>query len=184
MVLFLPATVMSGAPIVPRWVRYALCATVLAAFIVGQFTYTNAAEQARRETAERVSVMATLIEPIPVSASGGKIHTTSARMFQAQWTTPDQVEHSGPVTAPIAAEVGTRIEVWVDRKSGSIIETPASSQDAATRTGWAVLLTVLGGATVIIVARHLTLTWGSHSQARTLESDWRRIAAEWRRRYL
>ncbi|WP_347601489.1 hypothetical protein [Acrocarpospora sp. B8E8] len=175
---------MSAAPILARWVRYALYATVLAAFIVGQFTYTDAAEQARRETTQRVSVMATLIEPIPVSAAGGQIHTNSARVFRAQWTTPDHAEHSGPVTAPIAAEAGTLIQVWVERESGSITEAPASSQDAATRTGWAVLLTVLGGATLIVAARRLTVIWGSHSQARTLESDWRRIAAKWRRRYL
>ncbi|MEO3861025.1 hypothetical protein [Acrocarpospora sp. B8E8] len=175
---------MRADPAVPRWVRYALCATVLAAFVVGQSTYSSVNEQAKRETAERVSVEAELIEAIPVTASGGKVYLTPWRSFQARWTTPDRVEHSGPVTAPISAKVGTVIEVWVDRESGTIADAPATSQDAATRAGWTVLLTILGAAALIVVARRLTLTRSSRGQAHTLEAEWRRIAAEWRRRYL
>lgn len=71
---------------------------------------------------------------------------SSGRIYQARWYTPDQVEHTGRVTAPITAAAGTTIEVWVDRETGAITDVSVTPQDAVTRTGWAALLTILSGA--------------------------------------
>lgn len=169
---------------VPHWVRYALCAIVVTAFVVGQSVHSSTAEQAQQDANERLSVMATLVEAIPVSASGGKVYVSSGRIYHARWTTPDQVEHTGRVTAPSSAAEGATIEVWVDRETGAITDAPVTAQDAVTQASWAVLLTILAGAATTMLASRLAVVWSSRRQARGLESDWRRVAAEWRRRYL
>ncbi|GAA2701956.1 hypothetical protein [Nonomuraea recticatena] len=167
-----------------RWLRLAVCATLVITFVAGRVTYTATAEQGERDALERVLVQAELIKQTRVLVVSRRAPVPVVRVFHAQWTAPDGTEHSGQVTVPSSAEIGTRHDVWVDRHSGALVAAPATHQDAIARASSAVVLSLLGCTLIIVVAGRVTQTWISRDPAHSIDVEWRLLAAEWRRRYL
>ncbi|GAA1287574.1 hypothetical protein GCM10009658_34710 [Planotetraspora silvatica] len=161
-----------------------MCGSVIAAWAVGQVIHTAASDQAALEKAGRAVVHAELLEPIAATSTSGGPSFSSSAPFHARWITPGGMARTGRVDAPVDAEAGTTVRIWVDRRSGEITMSPLSREEVLTRTSLVVLLTILGCASIIAGVRFVTLRRTSRRQARTLEGEWRRIAAEWRRRHL
>ncbi|GAA4567242.1 Rv1733c family protein [Planotetraspora kaengkrachanensis] len=169
---------MSGSP-TDHWpLRIALCLMVTIGGIVGQFVHLDLVARVERESAERLLTQVTLIEELPSEVRGSR-----ERVFHARWIMRDGTERRGPVSAPDDATPGSTVDVWVHRESGAIVAAPMTRHEALTRAGVAVLLTLVGCGSVIVVARRLWVLWASRHHVRTLESDWRRVESDWRRRY-
>ncbi|MFE0156285.1 hypothetical protein ACFWY5_54785 [Nonomuraea sp. NPDC059007] len=165
-------------PIIPRRLGAALFATLLIAFVVGRIVHANAVELGEDQATTHVIVEAELIELLPSAVHSGKVPVVIPRLFTARWSTPDGREHTGELAAPLTSEAGMRLEIWVDRRTGAAVSPPTTPDDAFARASWAAVFTVLGCALAIVAVNIL---------ARRLHGrhlGWRRLAQQWRRRYL
>lgn len=168
----------SGSSVGLWWLRIALCTTVAIAGFVGQIIYLDAAERVEREAADRLLLQAELIEDLPPG-----VLVPPGRAFHARWIMPDGTERRGPVSALDDARPGSTVEAWVHRATGAIVSAPMTRHDALTRTGGAVLLTMLSCASIIMLARRSVVRLTSRHQAQALDTDWQRVAPDWTNRY-
>lgn len=146
---------------------------------IGSQTYTDMADQAQRQRAERHQITATLTEDAAVSPAAGRGSPGNPPVaVHATWTT-DTGTRSGTVVAPPGARRGTTVPVWVDGR-GAVVTAPITEADAvggAVATAIALWVSVLGLLLAVLTSLHAVLGRG---RAAAWQREWLRVEPRWR----
>lgn len=118
------------------------CGAWFGAHAAANWMAARAVHEMRAQQASFRQVRAVLLEqPTPAAVYGAFV----APHAQARWTAPDGSRHTGDVTAPLGAPIGSTVPTWVDHSGNQV--TPLQPDVAAVRADAAATAAV-GGAGV------------------------------------
>lgn len=138
------------------WVLGVLGLVLVAlAALTGMQLHGNGVEQARADAVNRVSVDATLLQPVEgaigVDTAAGAMQVTAP----ATWVAPDGTPRTGTVPVLGAQPAGSTVPVWVDRTSGAIAPPPVDELQAGVTAVVGAVLVLLVGILVLLGLRAL-----------------------------
>ena len=147
---------------------------VAVAVLTGMQLHGNGLEQARADAVNRVSVEATLLEPVDGAIGVDAAASTTQVTAPASWTAPDGSARTGTVPVLGSQPAGSTVPVWVDRSSGAIAPPPVDALQAGV-TG------VVGGLLVLLVGVLVLLGLRAVVRARCAARNHAAWAREWAR---
>lgn len=149
---------------------------VAVALAVGTATYTHGSPEVAAQAAERQRVSAQLYEDASVPAGSGDVaHVGRAA---AVWTAPSGVERTGAVPAPIGAEAGSAVLIWVDR-DGDRTTRPISKGDVGSRAFGIAFVTYIGISAVAVGTHLVVLRLLDRSRSRRWAAEWALVGPLW-----
>ncbi|MFJ3670839.1 hypothetical protein ACIPSE_30705 [Streptomyces sp. NPDC090106] len=172
--------------VVEAWTALAVVALLLVlAPLVGTLTacwaHTEAQRAAAAQRADRHSVRAEVVGPIPetlptVQGNGPRtVRTTVA------WTEPGQARRTADARVPAGSHPGDMVEVWFDDRGRNVQEPPSGV------AVWQHTLTIgvcagAGTVGVILLGRLLVRQVSLRHRLAEWEEEWARTEPEWTRR--
>lgn len=165
---------------VAAWVLTSAGALLLAAAILGgSAAHADAVERGRTERATRTTAEAVVLPSGPVG-TGARGSSQGRIRVDAVWVAPDGTSHTGRVPAPVGAEAGSTVEIWIDR-DGRIVGPPVDATGAvATGVVAALGLLLLGGPVLALCWAGVRTLTGRVNAVRW-EREWARVGPEWSR---
>ncbi|WP_345380051.1 Rv1733c family protein [Pseudonocardia yuanmonensis] len=128
---------------------------VAAAVLTGLQLHGNGIDQARADAVNRISVGATLLQPVEsavgADAAAGAMQVTAP----AAWVAPDGTPRTGTVPVLGSQPAGSTVPVWVDRTSGAIAPPPVDELQAAVTAVVGALLVLMVGILALLGLRAL-----------------------------
>ncbi|WP_443719785.1 Rv1733c family protein [Pseudonocardia terrae] len=141
---------------VVSWVLGVLVLVLVAvAVLTGLQLHTNGMEQARADAVDRVSVDATLLQPVDGAMGMDAASGTTQVTAPATWTAADGTPRTGAVPVLGSQPAGSTVPVWVDRSSGAIAPPPVDALQAGVTAVVGGVLVLLVGALVLLGVRAL-----------------------------
>ncbi len=151
-----------------------------AGMAVGSTVHGHMHVEADRQLAEYTEVQARLLtEPV---ADAGQLSTDLVRV-EARWYTPGGERREGTVPVGQQAEVGDRVQVWIDR-AGERQIAPLTDRQIAVQSVTVGILT-MGLAGLTLLAAHAGCVWQlNRRRARSWSLGWAAVEPVWRREVL
>ncbi|MCE0767712.1 hypothetical protein LWC35_33165 [Pseudonocardia kujensis] len=145
---------------------------VAVAVVTGLQLHGNGLEQARADAVDRVSVDATLLQPVDGAIGMDAAAGTTQVTVPATWAAPDGTPRTGTVPVLGSQPAGSTVPVWVDRTSGAIAPPPVDALQAG-------VTAVVGGLLVLLVGVLVLLGLRAVVRARCAARNHAAWAREW-----
>jgi hypothetical protein len=153
---------------------------VLVAFAVltGLHLHGTGLEQARADAVDRVSVEATLLEPVDGAIGVDAVATTQVTA-PATWVASDGSPRTGTVAVLGSQPAGSIVPIWTDRGTGAIAPPPVDTLQAGVTAVVGALLVLLVGVLVLLGLRAVVRARCAAYNHAAWAREWERYEPLW-----
>lgn len=164
----------AGAGILATLLVTFLAGAPLAAMTAGRAAYDMASRQQHTQQAAWHRVPAVFL------AAPEEATAYSQAEARARWTAPDGSSHTGDIAAPLTAQAGTSVTVWVNA-SGRLTGPPLQPSQVADRQMLAAILAPLVLGLILLAAGGLAHRLLDRRRLAAWEAEWRAYGPQWTR---
>jgi hypothetical protein len=151
---------------------------VAVAVLTGLHLHSSGLEQARADAVDRVSVEATLLEPVD-GAIGVDAATTTQVTAPATWNAPDGTPRTGTVPVLGSQPAGATVPIWTDRSTGAVAPPPVDTLQAGVTAVVGALLVLLVGVLVLLGLRAVVHARCAARNHAAWAREWERYEPLW-----